>query len=183
LRRQKFDFALLGFPTDLAGFEKETVHTVALVVTLPSRHVGARRKLVSLQDLAGLPLFWFKRPFNPPYFDHCARVFDTLRPALTFINVPPGQLSTLDRIRQGEGFALLTPMRNRARAQSDLRRWRARCFRTGVRNLEHGSAIILIPLWNLSESAFRPDCFTRIPRASSCRRNRSSTWSSPWPTG
>jgi DNA-binding transcriptional LysR family regulator len=108
LRQRQVDFALVGAPNNFGGLESEIVHTVPLVVTLPAKHAAARKRVVSLKDMADLPLFWFTRAFNPPYFDHCAKVFEAVGYRPPVIPVPPGQLSTLERISRGEGFSLLT---------------------------------------------------------------------------
>jgi DNA-binding transcriptional LysR family regulator len=129
LLRGELDFALLGAPNDFGTLETAVVSTVPVVITLPADHPAARRKLVALKDVTGLPLFWFPRKFNPPYYDHCANVFAAVGFKPKVINVPPGQLSTLERIREGEGFALLTT----AQAQMNIKGVAYRPLKEGMR--------------------------------------------------
>ncbi|HET9025564.1 MAG TPA: LysR family transcriptional regulator [Burkholderiaceae bacterium] len=129
LRRQAIDFALLGSPNDFHGLESLIVQTVPVVVALPAHHVAAGKRAVALADLNGLPLFWFARSFNPPYYDHCAAVFAAAGFKPSYIHVPPGQLTTLERIGAGEGMSLLT----RAQAQARMKGVVYRPLREGQR--------------------------------------------------
>jgi DNA-binding transcriptional LysR family regulator len=108
VRQRQFDFALLGGPGDFRGLESEEVQNFPLVVTVSASHAAAGKREVRLIDMQGTPLFWFPRSYNPAYYDHCARIFKESGFAPEYIHVPPGQLSTLERIRSGEGFSLLT---------------------------------------------------------------------------
>ncbi len=108
VRQRQFEFALLGGPGDFSGLESAELQSFPLVVTVAKSHAPAGKAAVRLKDMQGLPLFWFPRSYNPVYYDHCARVFDKARFAPEYIHVAPGQLATLERIRQGEGFSLLT---------------------------------------------------------------------------
>jgi hypothetical protein len=70
------------------------------------RHRLARRARVSLLDVTDLPLFWIPRSHNPPYHDFCMRYFRSIGYRPETIVVEPGQLQTLERIAQGEGWTI-----------------------------------------------------------------------------
>ncbi len=108
VRQHQFDLALLGGPGDFRGLESVEVQHFPLVAVFAAGHPAARKRTVALRDLQGTPLFWFPRTYNPAYFAHCARVFEQCDFVPRFIFVAPGQLATLERIKHGEGFSLLT---------------------------------------------------------------------------
>lgn len=108
LRRGRYRVALLGLPADLAGLKSTVVHRVPLVAALPATHAAAKKRRVSVRDLADLPLFWFPRSYSPLYSDHCARLFRKLRFAPRIVTVAPGSIITLERIAAGEGWTLQT---------------------------------------------------------------------------
>jgi DNA-binding transcriptional LysR family regulator len=138
LRRGEFDLALLGGPSDFSGLETDTVKHYPLVAAMAADHPAARRKNVSLSDLAGTRLFWFPRTYNPGYYDHCAAIFARSGFQPDYLYVEPGQLVTLDRISHGEGFSLLTTVQAAMTNKN-----------VAVRPLKEGKAlgIVLVATW------------------------------------
>jgi DNA-binding transcriptional LysR family regulator len=108
LRRGLLDAALVGDFGASSDFRQESVHVVPLVAVLPASHPAARQRVVRLRDLAETPFFWFPRSYNPPYYDHCARLFAGNGFSPRRIPVQPGQLLTLQRIAAGEGCTLMS---------------------------------------------------------------------------
>jgi LysR family transcriptional regulator, benzoate and cis,cis-muconate-responsive activator of ben and cat genes len=108
VRQHQFDFALLGGPGDFRGLESEVIQTLPLVVTMAQHHPAAKKRVVSMRDMQGTPLFWFPRTYNPAYYSHCARAFEQIGFTPDYIYVAPGQLTTMERIALGDGFSLLT---------------------------------------------------------------------------
>jgi DNA-binding transcriptional LysR family regulator len=106
LKEGRLEFALVGLPGDLTGLESREVHASRLAAALPARHPMARRRRVSLLDVSDLPLFWIPRSHNPPYHDFCLRYFRSIGYRPETIVVEPGQLQTLERIAQGEGWTI-----------------------------------------------------------------------------
>jgi len=106
LKAGRLDFALVGLPGNTAGLETREVCASPLVAALPSRHRLARRRRVSLLETRDLPLFWIPRSHNPVYHDFCLRYFREIGYRPEMIVVEPGQLQTLQRIAQGEGWTI-----------------------------------------------------------------------------
>lgn len=106
LKEGRLAFALVGLPGDVTGLETRPVHSSPLGAALPSRHPLARRRVVSLLDVRDLPLFWIPRTHNPAYHDFCVRYFRRIGYRPETIIVEPGQLQTLERIAQGEGWTI-----------------------------------------------------------------------------
>jgi len=90
-----------------------------LLVALPARHSASRQESVSLNDLSGLPLFWFARRANPAFYDKCEQLFAQLTTPLTKRKEPEDSLTMLSHIARGKGFALL-PQSKCAFAQAGL---------------------------------------------------------------
>lgn len=115
LREGRIVAALVSQPADLGTCKTEPVFGDPLLAALPANHPAARKKSVKLSDLAGLPIFWWPRSFNPAYYDLVKQHLTESRLRPRFINVEPAQLMTLDRIASGEGFTLLNRSRSRTR--------------------------------------------------------------------
>ncbi len=106
LKEGRLDFALVGLPGNAAGLEVREVAASPLVAALPARHRLARRRSVSLLEVTDLPLFWIPRSHNPAYHDFCLAYFRRIGYRPETIVVEPGQLQTLERIAQGEGWTI-----------------------------------------------------------------------------
>jgi DNA-binding transcriptional LysR family regulator len=111
LRRGGLDFALVGLPATSADLEQIVVGAEPLVAALPAAHPAARKREVSLADLAGLPIFWWRRAAYPAYYDLVRKHFADRQFRPRFIVVEPVQTVTLERIARGEGFTLVNGSR------------------------------------------------------------------------
>ena len=112
LRAGTLDFALISVSGETPGLATRHLYSDPLVAVLPAKHPAARRKIVALRDLGETPLFWNARSFNPPFHDHCVRVFRASRFRPRYVTVPPAQVVTLERIGQGEGCTLVNRSRS-----------------------------------------------------------------------
>ena len=106
LKEGRLAFALVGLPGDVTGLETRPVQSSPLGAALPASHRLARRRVVSLLEVTDLPLFWIPRTHNPAYHDFCVRYFRRIGYRPETIIVEPGQLQTLERIAQGEGWTI-----------------------------------------------------------------------------
>ncbi|MBX3716955.1 MAG: LysR family transcriptional regulator [Burkholderiales bacterium] len=106
LKEGRLAFALVGLPGDVTGLETRPVQSSPLGAALPASHRLARRRVVSLLEVTDLPLFWIPRTHNPAYHDFCLRYFRRIGYRPETIVVEPGQLQTLERIAQGEGWTI-----------------------------------------------------------------------------
>jgi DNA-binding transcriptional LysR family regulator len=107
LKEGRLDLGLVGLPGDVSSLDVRDVHASPLVAALPARHRLAKRKRLSLLEVDDLPLFWIPRSHNPGYHDFCLRHFRALGYRPEMIVVEPGQVQTLERIAQGEGWTML----------------------------------------------------------------------------
>ncbi len=111
LRRHQLDFALVGLPAASHDLMQVVVGAEPLVAALPASHPAARKREVRLADLANLPIFWWPRAVNPPYYDLVRKHFAALQFRPRFVTVEPAQTTTLERIAHGEGFTLVNRSR------------------------------------------------------------------------
>lgn len=82
-------------------------HEEALVAALPAHWEEATRTTVSLREMSGKPLFWFRREQNPAFFDHMRAVFIHIGFAPRFVEEPAEHDVLLARIASGEGMGLM----------------------------------------------------------------------------
>lgn len=107
LRAGRLDAAFIALPTETAGLRVHSLGQQPMVVALQSSHPLARRRSLSLQDLAGEPLFWFERARQPAFFDHCRRVFERHRFAPQTLKEPADHHVLLAELAAGRAMALL----------------------------------------------------------------------------
>src|SRR5471032_1987807 len=88
IKNGEMDVAFIGMHTDAAGLQVETLHEEAVLVALPSEHPLARKRQLTLDDLRGVPLFFFERRLNPGYYDYCKDFFDRHAFAPDFLPEP-----------------------------------------------------------------------------------------------
>ncbi len=108
VRQKQFDFALVGGPGDFNGLEYEVIQVLPVVAVIANNHPVANKRMLSLSDFAETTLFWFPRSYNPSYFEFCAKIFDKIGYRPNYCYIPPNDLRAFERIRRGEGFALMT---------------------------------------------------------------------------
>lgn len=115
LHRRVLDVAVIGLPSATQGLVTEHLGDDPLVVCLSSQHPLARRRRISLLDLAQDTLFWFERKLNPAYFEHCEQVFARLGFNPRRMAEPAEHPVLLGLIAEGRGFALVPQSLNTVR--------------------------------------------------------------------
>lgn len=108
LRRGDLDAALVAGPLGTHGLTHVTVGRERHVAIVPKAHPLARRRTISLNDLAQLPSFFrFRRADNPALYDHFARQYAAAgfrhpdeRPAL-------GAMGLLAQVAAGRGGTIM----------------------------------------------------------------------------
>ena len=71
----RLDTAIIGTPAMTGDLQITPLHREPLMACLASSHPLARKRQLSLQAIAGEPVFWFERRRNPVYYDHCQHIF------------------------------------------------------------------------------------------------------------
>lgn len=113
--RGRLDAAVVALPLELPplpdGFSVTPLgHAEALVAVFPESLPLCRGlvegRAVSLRELSGLPLFWFRREENPAWFDHVLAVFRQAGFAPRLIEEAPEHDVLLARIARGEAWGL-----------------------------------------------------------------------------
>jgi DNA-binding transcriptional LysR family regulator len=112
LREGEWDFVIVGMPAQLDGLQVAPVGEEPLVAALPATHPAAQKKQLRLTDIVRLPIFWWPRSFNPPYFDAVKQLFREQRFLPKIVLVPVAQFDTIERIGRGEGFTLINQSRS-----------------------------------------------------------------------
>ncbi len=112
LRDGAWDFVIVGMPAQLEGLQVAVVGQEPLIAALPATHPASRKKQLRLTDIDNLPIFWWPRSFNPPYFDAVKQLFREQRFLPKIVLVPVAQFDTLERIGRGEGFTLINQSRS-----------------------------------------------------------------------
>jgi DNA-binding transcriptional LysR family regulator len=107
LDRGKLDAAFIALPTHAPGVDIQVLDEQPLVAVLPVGHHLARRRIVSLAELAGDRLYWFRRARQPAFFDHCAKVFERHGFAPRVLEEPQDNHVLLAQVAAGRGIALL----------------------------------------------------------------------------
>lgn len=107
LRRGKLMLAFVALPVETRGLEVRSMpYAEPQVVALPAQWSEAGKEKLSLIDLNGRPLFWFRREANPAFFDFMRCVFAHVGFAPQYIEEPLEHDVLLARIAAGEGFGL-----------------------------------------------------------------------------
>ena len=107
LARGRLDAAFIALPTHAPGLEVDVLEQQPLLAVLPAAHRLARRRTVSLDDLAADPLYWFRRARQPAFFDHCRAVFERHGYAPALLEEPEDHHVLLAAVARGRGVALL----------------------------------------------------------------------------
>lgn len=110
MRRGQLDAALLALPSATVELAVLPLRREAMLLALPLGHRLARRRSVTLTDLAdpGDPgVYWFDRARQPAFFDHCQQVFRRHGFAPRFLREPHDHHVLLGEVAAGKGVALL----------------------------------------------------------------------------
>lgn len=107
LRTRRLDAALIALPTETEGLSVTVLDRQPMIVALPSAHPLARRRTLSLRDLADESIYIFERARQPAFFDYCRRVFQKHGFTPRAVREPEDHHVILAGVANGEAFALL----------------------------------------------------------------------------
>jgi DNA-binding transcriptional LysR family regulator len=107
LSRGRLDAAFIALPTRTPGLQVDVIEKQPLMAVLATTHPLARRRAISLRDVAGDALLWFRRARQPAFFDHCRTVFERHGYAPPVIDEPEDHHVLLAAVASGRGVALL----------------------------------------------------------------------------
>jgi len=107
LHQGRIDLAVIGLPARTEGLTVVHVCNDPMVACMASNHPCARKKRVSLLDLADDALFWFERKLNPAWHDHCQHLFARFGFSPRRILEPDDHHILLGLIAAGQGIALV----------------------------------------------------------------------------
>lgn len=107
LRAGRLDAAVIALPSQTFDLPLQLLGRQPLVVALPAAHRLARRRALTLADLAGEPVYWFERARQPAFFDHCHALFRRHGFAPAFLREPHDHHVLLGDVAAGKGVALL----------------------------------------------------------------------------
>lgn len=107
VRGGQLDLAIVGdIAAPGADLALEPLGREPMIVALPQAHPAAAGNQIDLNELGGLPLFWFARADNPAYYDKCERAFRRLAYAPARRPEPRDFTELLAAVAAGEGVAL-----------------------------------------------------------------------------
>lgn len=107
LRARQLDAALIALPTETEGLAVTVLDRQPMVLAMPGSHRLAKRRSVSLGDLANERLYTFERARQPAFFDHCRAVFRRHGFEPWALREPEDHHVLLAGVANGEAFALL----------------------------------------------------------------------------
>jgi len=107
LHQGRLDVAVIGLPARTQDLTVTHLCDDPMVVCMASKHACARKRHVSILDLADDPLFWFARKLNPAYYDYCEQVFTRLGFFPRRLPEPDDHHVLLGLIAAGQGIALV----------------------------------------------------------------------------
>lgn len=107
LRSGKLDAAFVALPTEVRGLNVLHLDCLPMMVAMHSTHRLARRKAISLAELASESVFWFERARQPAFYDHCQQIFARHGFAPATLREPNDHHVLLADVARGRGVALL----------------------------------------------------------------------------
>jgi DNA-binding transcriptional LysR family regulator len=107
LNRGALDAAVIGLPSHAEGLTTEPLCDEPMVACIPASHAAAKKRQLSVLDLAHDCLFWFDRKLNPAYYNHCEKIFERLGFRPKRIPEPSDHHVLLGLIADGQGVALI----------------------------------------------------------------------------
>ncbi|WP_296445462.1 LysR family transcriptional regulator [Rhodoferax sp. UBA5149] len=107
LNRGTLDAAVIGLPSHAEGLTTEHLCDEPMVACIPASHAAAKKRQLSVLDLAQDSLFWFDRKLNPAYYNHCEKVFERLGFRPERVPEPSDHHVLLGLIANGQGVALI----------------------------------------------------------------------------
>ena len=103
----RLDAAIIGTPAMTGDLQITPLHREPLMACLASSHPLARKRQLSLQAIAGEPVFWFERRRNPVYYDHCQHIFGRHQFNPHRLVEPADHHVLLGLVASGQGIALV----------------------------------------------------------------------------
>ena len=103
----RLDAAIIGTPAMTGDLQITPLHREPLMACLASSHPLARKRQLSLQAIAGEPVFWFERRRNPVYYDHCQHIFGRHQFNPRRLVEPADHHVLLGLVASGQGIALV----------------------------------------------------------------------------
>ena len=103
----RLDAAIIGTPAMTGDLQIIPLHREPLMACLASSHPLARKRQLSLQAIAGEPVFWFERRRNPVYYDHCQHIFGRHQFNPHRLVEPADHHVLLGLVASGQGIALV----------------------------------------------------------------------------
>ncbi|WP_426086136.1 LysR family transcriptional regulator [Janthinobacterium sp. PSPC1-1] len=107
VRKGQLDAALLALPSATFELAVQPLARQPMMLALPAGHRLAKKRKLSLTDIAAEPIYWFERARQPAFFDHCQQVFRRHGFAPTFLREAPDHHVLLGDVAAGKGMALL----------------------------------------------------------------------------
>ncbi len=107
VKKKDLDAAFIAYPTRLQGLALKELARIPQVVAIASQNRLARRRSLSLADIADEPVYWFARARQPAFFDHCHTVFRQHDFAPSFVPEPQDHHVLLAEVAAGKGVAIV----------------------------------------------------------------------------
>ena len=107
VRKGQLDAALLALPSATFDLAVQPLARQPMMLALPATHRLAKKRKLSLLDIAQEPIYWFERARQPAFFDHCQQVFSRHGFAPTFLREALDHHVLLGDVAAGKGMALL----------------------------------------------------------------------------
>ena len=107
VRKGQLDAALLALPSATFELAVQPLARQPMMLALPAGHRLAKKRKLSLSDIAAERIYWFERARQPAFFDHCQQVFRRHGFAPTFLREAVDHHVLLSDVAAGKGMALL----------------------------------------------------------------------------
>ncbi|MDB5868901.1 MAG: transcriptional regulator, LysR family [Polaromonas sp.] len=107
LNRGNLDVAVIGLPSNAEGLTTEHLCDEPMIACIPATHLAARKRQLSVLDLAHDKFFWFDRKLNPAYYNHCEKLFERWGFRPERVPEPSDHHVLLGLISDGQGVALI----------------------------------------------------------------------------
>lgn len=75
IHQHRLDAAIIGMPSKTNELTVQRLYRDRFCVALPKGHRFQSKKTISLKELNGEVLFWFKRELNVGFYDYCEEIF------------------------------------------------------------------------------------------------------------
>ena len=107
VRKGQLDAALLALPSATFDLAVQPLARQPMMLALPAGHRLAKKRKLSLSDIAAERIYWFERARQPAFFDHCQQVFRRHGFAPAFLREAVDHHVLLGDVAAGKGMALL----------------------------------------------------------------------------